>query len=180
VKKIIMARTRERTRPDTSREPSYITAEGYARLDQEARYLWTQKRPEVVKALTAAAEEGDRSENAEYIYRKRQLADIDRRLRFLGARLDVLTIAQGTPAQGDRVTFGCYVTVEDEDGGQRRYRIVGPDEWNASRGEISMNSPIGAALLGKRLDDEVEVETPNGKTVLIIVNIAEHPPLPSP
>ncbi|MCU0662063.1 MAG: transcription elongation factor GreB [Myxococcota bacterium] len=170
-----MARTRERTRPDTSREPAYVTAEGYERLDQEARYLWTQKRPEVVKALTAAAEEGDRSENAEYIYRKRQLAEIDRRLRFLGARLDVLKIAQGRPADQGRVTFGCYVTVEDQDGVERRYRIVGPDEWDASRGDISMHSPIGAALLGKRLDDEVEVETPNGKSVLTIVTIAERP-----
>lgn len=171
-----MAGTRTRTRPDTSKEPGYITAEGYARLDREARSLWNEKRPEVVKALTAAAEEGDRSENAEYIYRKKQLGEIDRRLRFLGARLDVLKVADGTPRDDGRVYFGCWVTVEDENGNEKCYRIVGPDEWNAEQAEISMSSPIGAALLGKRLDDEVSVETPSGKTVLTILEIYVTPP----
>ena len=92
--------------------------------------MWNQKRPQVVSALADAAAEGDRSENAEYIYRKRQLAEIDRRLRFLGRRLDALTVVTEKPRADGRVYFGCYVTVEDEDGQEKRYRIVGPDEWD--------------------------------------------------
>ena len=107
---------RERTRPDTSKKPGYITAEGYRLLQEEADLLWNRKRPEVTAALTAAAAEGDRSENAEYIYRKRQLADIDRRLRFLGNRLEALSVVAEKPKNDGRVYFGCWVTLEDENG----------------------------------------------------------------
>ena len=170
-----MARTRERTRPDTSGKPGYITKEGYQRLEEEAHYLWNDKRPRVARAVADAAAEGDRSENAEYIYRKKQLAEIDRRLRFLNKRLDVLTMVTEKPKADGRVYFGCYVTVEDEEGEVTRYRIVGPDEWDAKKGEISMDSPVGRALLGKRTDDEVIVQRPKGDLTLLIVDVTVAP-----
>ena len=167
-----MARTRERTRPDTSRKPGYITAPGYRRLEEEAHHLWNEKRPRVQEALAAAAAEGDRSENAEYIYRKKQLGEIDRRLRFLGNRLDALKIVSDKPRDDGRIYFGCWVTLEDEDGATVRYRIVGPDEWDVERGEISMDSPLGQALLGKRVDDEVTVRRPKGDMWYVIVDVS--------
>lgn len=170
-----MARTRERIRPDTSGKPGYITQEGYRRLDEEAAYLWSVKRPEVARALADAAAEGDRSENAEYIYRKKQLGEIDRRLRFLGKRLDVLKIVSEKPKDDGRVYFGCYVTLEDEDGNIVKYRIVGPDEWDIDRGEISMDSPVGKALLGKRIDDDVIVRRPKGEVYYTIVEVSVNP-----
>ena len=170
-----MVSTRERTRPDDSGRPGYITVEGYRRLEDEARRLRCEKRPEVVKALSAAADEGDRSENAEYIYRKRQLGEIDRRLRFLGKRLDALTPVHEKPRDDGRVYFGCAVTVEDEDGETRRYRIVGPDEWDIARGEISMDSPIGTMLLGKRRGEKVTVQLPQGEVLLTIVAVSVDP-----
>ena len=167
--------TRIRTRPNTSKKPGHITAEGYRRLEEESSHLWNVKRPEVTKALAAAAAEGDRSENAEYIYRKKQLGEIDRRLRFLGKRLDVLTIVSEKPKADGRVYFGCYVTVEDEEGVEKRYRIVGPDEWDIERGEISIDSPMGQALLRKEVDDEVCVKRPNGDIHLVITRVSVEP-----
>lgn len=167
-----MVGTRQRTRPDESGKPGYISAQGYQRLEQEAYYLWNEKRPEVTKALTAAAAEGDRSENAEYIYRKKQLGEIDRRLRFLGKRLDVLKIVSEKPKDDGRVYFGCTVTVEDEDGELKSYKIVGPDEWDIERGEISMDSPMGRALMRKRIDDEVMVKRPKGDVYFTIMEIS--------
>ena len=150
----------------------YITAEGYRRLEEEADFLWTKKRPQVVSALADAAAEGDRSENAEYIYRKRQVAEIDRRLRFLAKRMDAVTIVAEKPKADGRVYFGCYVTVEDEEGVAKRYRIVGADEWDTKRSEISMDSPMGRALLGKRVEDEVLVRRPIGDIYLTIVDVS--------
>ena len=170
-----MARTRERTRPDTSKKPGYITQEGYRRLEEEAAYLWNEKRPRVAKAVSDAAAEGDRSENAEYIYRKKQLGEIDRRLRFLGKRLDALTMVSEKPKADGRVYFGCYVTLEDEDGQLVRYRIVGPDEWDVERGEISMESPMGKVLLGKREGDEVLVRRPKGDVYFTITKVTVSP-----
>ena len=170
-----MAGTRTRKRPDTSKHSGYITAKGYRRLEEEASYLWTEKRPRVSKALAVAAAEGDRSENAEYIYRKKQLGEIDRRLRFLGNRLDVLTIVSDKPKDDGRVYFGCHVTVENEDGEQNRYRIVGPDEWDTDRGEISMNSPVARALLGKEEGDDVTIRRPKGDIELTIVEVSVDP-----
>ena len=167
-----MARTRERTRPDESGRPGYITAEGYRRLEEEAHYLWNVKRPEISKRVADAAAEGDRSENAEYIYGKRLLAEIDRRLRFLGKRLDVLKIVSEKPKDDGRVYFGSYVSVEDEEGRESCYRIVGPDEWNAERGEISMASPMGKALLGREEGDEVRVKRPKGDLLLTITGVS--------
>jgi transcription elongation factor GreB len=170
-----MGRTRERTRPDTSRQPGYITAAGYRRLEEEAHHLWNEKRPRVQQALAAAAAEGDRSENAEYIYRKKQIGEIDRRLRFLGNRLDALTIVSDKPRNDGRIYFGCWVTLEDEDGETVRYRIVGPDEWDVERAEISMDSPLGKALLGKRVDDEVKVRRPKGEVWYTIMDVSIDP-----
>lgn len=167
--------TRERTRPDTSKKAGYITAEGFRRLQEEADFLWNQKRPEVTAALTVAAAEGDRSENAEYIYRKRQLADIDRRLRFLGNRIEALSVVGEKPKNDGRVYFGCSVTLEDEDGRRVCYRIVGPDEWDSKRGEISVESPMARALLGKRAGDDVEVQRPGGQTCFLIIKVAVEP-----
>jgi transcription elongation factor GreB len=170
-----MARTRERTRPDESAKPGYITAEGYRRLEEEAHYLWNVKRPEISKRVADAAAEGDRSENAEYIYGKRLLAEVDRRLRFLGKRLDVLTIVSDKPKDDGRVYFGSHVTVADEAGSESRYRIVGPDEWDAEKGEISMDSPMGKALLGKEEGDEVSVKRPKGDLLLSITRASPDP-----
>jgi transcription elongation factor GreB len=169
---LIMPRTRQRTRPDTSGKPGYITTEGYRRLQEEADFLWNRKRPQVVSAVADAAAEGDRSENAEYIYRKRQLAEIDRRLLFLGRRLDALTVVTEKPRADGRVYFGCYVTVEDEEGEEKQYRIVGLDECDVKRGEISVDSPLGKALIGKQADDEVFVRRPKGDTYLTIVSVS--------
>lgn len=164
--------TRERKRPDTSKKPGYITARGYRRLQEEADYLWNRKRPEVTAAITEAAAEGDRSENAEYLYRKRQLAEIDRRLKFLGNRLDALSIVTETPKNDGRIYFGSTVTLEDESGQYVRYRIVGPDEWDSNRGEISVESPVAKALLGKQAGDDIEVQLPGGQTCFLIVKVA--------
>jgi len=166
---------RERTRPDTSKKPGYITAEGFRRLQQEADFLWNRKRPEVTAALAEAAAEGDRSENAEYTYRKRQLAEIDRRLRFLGNRLKALRVVAEKPNNDGRVYFGSFVTLEDEDGQRTRYRIVGPDEWDLSRAEISVESPMARALLGKRAGDDVEVQRPGGAVCYEIIAVAVDP-----
>ncbi|MDJ0761452.1 MAG: transcription elongation factor GreB [Myxococcota bacterium] len=170
-----MVGTRTRKRPDTSKRPGYITAEGYRRLEEEASYLWTVKRPRVAKAVAVAAAEGDRSENAEYIYRKKQLAEIDRRLRFLGNRLDVLTIVSDKPKEDGRIYFGCFVTVETQDGEEKRYRIVGPDEWDADKGEISMDSPVARALMGKEEGDEVLIRRPKGDLKLAIIQVSIDP-----
>jgi transcription elongation factor GreB len=166
---------RDRTRPDSSKKPGYITAGGYRRLQEEADYLWNSKRPEVTTALAAAAAEGDRSENAEYIYRKRQLAEIDRRLRFLGNRLEALKVVSEKPKDDGRVYFGSRITLENENGDHVCYRIVGPDEWDSKRGEISSESPLAKALLGKQAGDDVEVHLPGGRACFLIITIAVDP-----
>jgi transcription elongation factor GreB len=138
-------------------EKNYITRAGHRRLTEEFDFLRNKKRPEVVGALADAAAEGDRSENAEYIYRKKQLREIDRRLRFLAKRLDIAVIVDpGEQKRRDRVFFGATVTIEDEDGETVTYRIVGADETGPS-GDISWRSPVGRALLGKALGDTVTV-----------------------
>jgi transcription elongation factor GreB len=159
------------------RGPNYITPEGYKRLVGELEFLHTTKRPEVVNALADAAAEGDRSENAEYIYRKRQLHGIDRRMRFLAKRLDdVRVVDPREQKRTDKVFFGATVTVEDEEGESRTFRIVGQDEIEGASGDISWRSPIGEALLGKDQGDTVVVKwNAGGKTMtreLTIVAIA--------
>ncbi len=162
-----MARWRPPARPSSP----YITAAGHRRLQDELKALWSRRR-EVVKALTAAAAEGDRSENAEYIYRKKQLREIDGRIRYLQKRLDVVEVVNAQPSDPSRVFFGALVSLEQEDGEQVTYRIVGADEIDADRGWISVDSPVARALLGKNLDDEVSVPVPGGQRRLFIVDIA--------
>ncbi len=168
--------TRTRTRPDESGRPSYITPEGYRRLEEEAHRLWTIERPKVSKAVAVAAAEGDRSENAEYIYGKRKLFEIDRRLAFLGKRLEVLKMVDGTPKADGRVYFGAWVTLETEDGEHVQHRIVGPDETDIGGGTVSCESPLGKALLGRELGDEVSVPRPKGTTTFVIAAITNTKP----
>ncbi len=151
-----------RYRPPTPKGSPYITPEGKAALDQELDYLWNKRRPLVVQALSAAAAEGDRSENAEYIYRKKELGEIDRRVRFLSKRVDELKVVSDTPKDTQQIFFAAWIELEDEQGEMLQYRIVGPDEFDAERGFISMDSPVAKALLKKREGDEVRIETPGG------------------
>jgi transcription elongation factor GreB len=164
--------SRARTRPDEAGKPGYITPDGHRALAAEAEQLWTVQRPKVVKAVAIAAAEGDRSENAEYIYGKRKLAEIDRRLSFLGKRLEVLKVVDAPPVADGRVYFGAWVTLEDEDGRELCYRIVGSDETDAERKLISMDSPLGQALLRKCTGDEVVVQRPKGEITYVIVRVA--------
>jgi len=163
--------SRMRSRPDESGRPGPITKQGYRQLEIEAERLWTVERPALVKSVAAAAAEGDRSENAEYIYGKRKLAEIDRRLSYLGKRLQVLTIVDGPPAADGRVYFGAWVTLEDQDGQQSRYQIVGSDETDPEQHRISIDSPLAQALLRKREGDEVEVRRPKGEVTFVIVQV---------
>jgi transcription elongation factor GreB len=140
----------------------YATAEGARRLRVELDELWLSERPAVTRAVAEAAAMGDRSENAEYIYGKRRLREIDRRVRYLRQRLDGLKVVEGPPADRSRAWFGAWVTIEDADGRTRRHRIVGPDEFDREPGYLSMDAPLGRALLGRRVGDEFEVQLPGG------------------
>lgn len=160
-----------RYRPPQPRGSKFITPQGAARLKQELDHLWRVLRPQVTQAVQEAAAQGDRSENAEYIYGKRQLREIDRRVRFLRQRLDGMTVVGVPPSDRSRVFFGAWVKLEDEDGSEVEYRIVGPDEFDAATGSISMDAPLGRALMGKRLDDEVKVELPGGAKTYAIVDV---------
>ena len=160
-----------RYRPPTKPGSQYITSEGNQALQDELDYLWKKLRPEVTRAVTAAAAEGDRSENAEYIYRKKQLREIDSRVRFLRKRLDGMIVVSKIPDDVESVYFGAWVDLEDTNGEKLHLRIVGPDEIDPKLSYISMDSPMGQALLGKHLDDEVSVKSPDGEKQYIIVNI---------
>jgi transcription elongation factor GreB len=140
----------------------YATPEGARRLRAELDELWLVERPAVTRAVSEAAAMGDRSENAEYIYGKRRLREIDRRVRFLRQRLDGLQVVAGPPADRRRAFFGAWVTIEDAERRQRRHRIVGPDEFDLEPGYLSMDAPLGRALLGKRVGDDIEVKLPSG------------------
>lgn len=157
-------------------QPRYITPEGDQALREELQYLWKVKRPEVTQAVREAAALGDRSENAEYIYGKKQLREIDRRIRFLSKRLDELTVVDRLPDDRSRVFFGAWVTVEDEDGDEQSYRLVGADEFDLNRGYLSINAPLARALIGKHLDDEVSVKTPEGWKTLFVTDIRYRSP----
>jgi transcription elongation factor GreB len=159
-----------RWRPPQPKKSPYITVDGYEALQRELNGLWT-RRKEVTKALSAAAAEGDRSENAEYIYRKKEQAGIDRRIRYLQKRLPDLTVVREAPSNPEQVFFGAWVTLEDDDGKESTYRIVGPDEFDPAKGWISIDSPMARALLKKGIDDEVSVETPNGVMEYLVVEV---------
>src|SRR5262245_30088856 len=151
---------------------SYITPDGAKKLRAELDHLWTVERPRVTQEVADAAAQGDRSENAEYIYGKRRLREIDRRVRFLSKRLDEVTVVSEPPTDPCRVFFGAYITVEDEDGGHRTYRIVGGDESDVDKGWISIDSPVARACLGKREDDIVTVNAPKGEVEYTIIRVA--------
>jgi len=162
-----------RWRPPPEHSTALITRDGHARLKSELDDLWRVRRPEVVKALAAAAAEGDRSENAEYTYRKKQLGEIDRRVRYLSKRLETLKVVDVVPTDPAAIFFGARVEVEDIGNGEvMRYRIVGPDETDAKLGLISIDSPLARALLKKRVDDEIEVQLPGGLRRFAILDVS--------
>lgn len=160
-----------RNRLPQPKSSTYITPAGAARLRAELDQLWRVKRPQVTQAVSEAAALGDRSENAEYIYGKKQLREIDRRVHFLRKRLDALVVVDRPPTDTTRVYFGAWVTLEDENGETVEYRIVGADELDTAKGYISIDAPLARALLKKALDDEVTVDLPRGKTVYTITGI---------
>lgn len=161
-----------RYRPPDPKGSKFITAAGAQRLKQELDHLWRVLRPQVTQAVSEAAAQGDRSENAEYIYGKRQLREIDRRVRFLRQRLDGMTVVDSPPSDRSRIFFGAWVELEDEQGELARYRVVGPDEADAGSGYLSMDAPLGRALLRKAVDDEVRIETPSGSRNYVVVAIS--------
>lgn len=161
-----MSRWRDKAPPASP----YITVEGYQRLEKEMRGLWS-KRDEVRQALSAAAAEGDRSENAEYIYRKKQLREIDRRITYLQKRMPTLEVVRQTP-QTEKVFFSATVEIENDKGELHSYKIVGADEIDMEDNWISIDSPMARALLGKSVDDEINVRTKNGQHRYIIIDIS--------
>jgi transcription elongation factor GreB len=150
----------------------YITPEGHKRLSDELSYLWKVKRPQVTQAVAEAAAMGDRSENAEYIYGKKQLRQIDARIRFLSKRLSDLKVVDRLPDDQSRIYFGAWVELEDGEGAQYRYRIVGPDESDAEKGFISIDSPMAKALMRKCEGDEITVARPDGTATFFLKTIA--------
>lgn len=152
-----------RWRPPRKQGSPYITPEGAAALDAELKQLWKVERPKVTNDVHEAAKNGDRSENGDYIYGKKRLREIDSRVRFLTKRLDQLTIVERAPDDQNRIFFGAWVTLVDDDDNTKTYRIVGPDEFNISESKLSVDSPLAKALLKKQRDDEVIIHTPNGE-----------------
>jgi len=165
-----------RYRPPAPPSSRYITPEGWRRLDEELKFLWKVKRPEVTRAVQEAAAQGDRSENAEYIYGKKQLREIDRRIRFLQKRLDALQVVDRPPADSGRIFFGAWVELEDMNGNTKTIRIVGADEIDAARGLISVDAPLARALLKKTVDDEVELTLKDGVQRFSVRAISYDPP----
>jgi transcription elongation factor GreB len=166
-----------RWRPPSEPLTALITRTGFQRLQAELDQLWREQRPEVVRALAAAAAEGDRSENAEYTYRKKQLAQIDRRVRYLGKRLPALKVVDHGTAAPDGIFFGAWIELlRLADGEPLRYRIVGPDETDAGLGWISIDSPLARAALKRRPQDEFEAMLPDGPARFAVVCVSYRPP----
>jgi transcription elongation factor GreB len=159
-----------RYRAPAPKSSPYITGEGQRKLSEELQSLW-QRRSGVTRALSAAAAEGDRSENAEYIYRKKELREIDRRIRYLQKRLPELKVVTRKPDDCGRIFFGASITLEDSGGNQVCYRIVGADEFDPARGWISIDSPMAKALLKKTIDEEIRLETPGGAAEFVVIEI---------
>ncbi|MBX9714604.1 MAG: transcription elongation factor GreB, partial [Pseudomonadaceae bacterium] len=161
-------------RPPRSAGTALITPEGEARMRAELHELWHVRRPQVTQSVSEAAAQGDRSENAEYTYGKKMLREIDSRVRFLTKRLENLKVVDSRPSDPNKVYFGAWVSLEDDDGHESRYRIVGPDELDLKTQQISIDAPLARALIGKALDAEVRVQTPTGEKAWYIVAI-EYP-----
>ena len=155
----------------------YITREGFRRIAEEHERIWSVERPRIVAEVEAAAALGDRSENAEYIYGKRKLRELDRRLRHLSEKMDVLTVVEPRPHPDGRAFFGAWVTVEDEGGEERTYRLVGPDEFDVARGLISVEAPLGRALLGRREGETALVIRPVGRASLTVIAVSWTEPM---
>jgi len=160
-----------RYRPPRRRGSKYITPEGEKALREELHQLWKVERPVVTNAVHEAAKNGDRSENGDYIYGKRRLREIDSRVRFLNKRLDELEVVERAPDDSSRIFFGAWVTLEDEEGEEQRWRIVGPDEFDLAGGKLSMDSPMARSLIGKTLDDEILVRSPSGERTYYVTAI---------
>ncbi len=160
-----------RYRPPREKSSPYITRAGYSVLNRELKQLWKVTRPEVTQKVSEAAALGDRSENAEYIYGKKQLREIDSRIRFLSKRLDEITVVDKPPNNTDKVYFGAWVTLEDENGARLTYRLVGPDEFDREPEYLSIDSPMARALLKKTVDDEIRLEQANEERRYTLIEI---------
>jgi len=164
-----------RWRPPRQRGSTYITPAGAQRMQDELKQLWKVERPVVTNTVHEAAKNGDRSENGDYIYGKKRLREIDSRVRFLSKRLEELTVVDRIPDEQDKIFFGAYVTIEDEDGLETTYQIVGPDEFDVKNHKLSMDSPLAQRLLGKRLDDEILLISQGSYKTFYIVDIDYRP-----
>ena len=152
--------------------PNYLTPEGAKKLAAELNQLLNVERVKVVQEVAEAAAQGDRSENAEYIYGKKKLREIDKRIQYLSKRVDVLTVVSELPKDGtEKVFFGAWLELQDDDGKPHRYRIVGADETDAERGYISIDSPVARALMGKKVGDEVTVQRPKGEVTFTLRHV---------
>lgn len=160
-----------RYRPPRIPGSFYITPEGEKNLRNEVFQLWKVERPQVTTVVHEAAKNGDRSENGDYIYGKRRLREIDSRVGFLTRRLDKLTVVDRIPDNRDKIYFGAWVKIEDEEGTEKTYRIVGPDEFDLSKNKLSMDSPLAIALLGKQVDSDIIFATPEGNRELTIIEV---------
>ncbi|MED5411694.1 MAG: transcription elongation factor GreB [Pseudomonadota bacterium] len=160
-----------RYRPPQKPGAKYITDEGEKILKEELHQLWKVERPQVTQSVSEAAALGDRSENAEYIYGKKRLREIDRRVRYLSKRLEEVTVVSAPPDDQSKIYFGAYVTLEEDNGNKTRYRLVGPDEIDPRKGYISIDSPLGTQLLGKSIDAELLIDLPTGARKYFVINI---------
>jgi transcription elongation factor GreB len=160
-----------RYRPPRPKSSPHITPTGAATLQAELKYLWKEKRPEVTRKVAEAAAQGDRSENADYIYGKRQLREIDGRIAYLSKRLDKLVVVDKKPPDTSKVFFGAWVSVENDAGDELQYRLVGADEFDAQPEYVSIDSPVARALLGKRAGDDITVALGDSSANYHLLNI---------
>lgn len=160
-----------RYRPPQKPSSRYISPAGEKKLKEELHYLWKVERPQVTQSVSEAAAQGDRSENAEYIYGKKRLREIDRRVRYLNKRLDEVTVVDRQPDDKSKVYFGAQVELEDANGNLFEYRLLGADEIDPKTGTISIDSPMGRALLGKQVDSDIVLDTPTGEQHYILIGI---------
>ncbi len=164
-----------RYRPPAPKSAPYITREGWQTLQAELQFLWHEERPKVTQVVHEAAKNGDRSENGDYIYGKRRLREIDRRIGYLSRRMDVLKIVDTVPEDTSKIYFGAYVTLERDDGSTISYRIVGPDEFDLKAHKISLDAPLAKALLGKTLDDEIRLTLADKVDIYYVVDVRYGP-----
>ena len=160
-----------RYRPPRPPSAKYITAEGEKAIKAELHQLWKVERPVITQSVSEAAAQGDRSENAEYIYGKKRLREIDSRVRYLSKRLEEMTVVSKPPTNQNKIYFGAVVTLEDQDANAHKYKIVGPDELDPQKGHISIDAPLGRALLGKEVDSKIEIDSPQGHKVYYVLGI---------